>query len=399
MEAVIDIAILAVMVIMVRKNIHIGHVLFACSVLFGITHQVPLTKLAALTLTSASSGSALNLFGSLYLITLLERISRHSGSQSRLVTGVKNLSGNPRFALAALPAFIGLLPSPGGARFSAPMVEEAAKGVDISKEQAAAINYYYRHIWEYFLPLYPSSLLAVEILQISLNSFVLLMVPYAIVTTIFGLLLLRNIRPIPKETNPHPRSEAWKQVLEGVAPICTIMFLVLVFNVHILAALSLVNVAMFIYYKIGWKAVWPMLKASLEIRLLYIVFGALYLRDVMVISGSIEQLPGFFTSIGMTPLMITIVFPFSIGLLTGVSIPGITISLPLIIAMTGPDNLLSMASLGLLSNILGLLLSPIHLCFIMSVEHFSANFAKTYVKLLLPGALILIFAVFYSFII
>ena len=277
------------------------------------------------------------------------------------------------------------------------MVEEAAKNVDISKEQAAAVNYYYRHLWEYFLPLYPASLLALEILQIPLNSFVLVMFPYTIVTTIFGLPLLRNIKRAPNEDNRDPASEAVKQVLEGVAPICTIMFLALVFHIHILLALLFVIIAMIIYYKIGWKAILPMLKASLEVRLNYIIVAAIYLRDVMVHSGAINQLPDFFASIGMTPLLIAIIFPLTIGVLTGVTITGVTIALPIIMTMTTPNSFMSLASLALLSNIVGIMLSPIHLCFIMSVEHFSANFAKTYVKLLLPEALILVFAVFYSF--
>lgn len=398
MEALKDILVLVLLVVMFKKRIQIGHIFVISAVLFGVLHYISPFKLASLLFSSVTSRSTLAIFAALYLITLLEKVMRRSGSQAKLVSGLMHISGDPRVSMAALPAIIGLLPSPGGARFSAPLVEEASKGIIITKEQNAAINYYYRHLWEFFLPLYPASLLAVEILQVPLEKFVLVMLPFTIFTVIAGLMLFRKF-PSQERSNQEENSPlAKKQVFEGLAPIIAIMILVLVFKLHILFALILTIAFMLIYYKIAIAEIGCMIAAALEIRLLYMVLGAIYLREVLVQSGSIEQLLTYFQGIGLSPLLISIIFPIMLGLLTGVTLAGVTISLPIVVSLAGPHNLLSLGSLAFASIVIGIMLSPVHLCLLMSIEHFAADFGKTYVKLIIPEVLLLLFAIAYSYI-
>lgn len=398
MEALKDILVLVLLVVMFKKRIQIGHIFVISAILFGVLHYISPLKLVSLLYASLTSRSTLSIFAALYLITLLEKVMRKSGSQAKLVSGLMHISGDPRISMAALPAIIGLLPSPGGARFSAPLVEEASKGILITGEQNAAINYYYRHLWEFFLPLYPASLLAVEILHVPLERFVLVMLPFTIFTVIAGLLLFRKFPLQERSTQEKNSPLAKKQVLEGLAPIVAIMVLVLVFKLHILLALILTIAFMLIYYKIAISEIGRMIAAALEIRLLYMVLGAIYLREVLVQSGSIEQLLTYFQGIGLSPLLISIIFPIMLGLLTGVTLAGVTISLPIVVSLAGPHNLLSLGSLAFASIVIGIMLSPVHLCLLMSIEHFAADFGKTYVKLIIPEALLLLFAIAYSYI-
>ncbi|PKM88490.1 MAG: hypothetical protein CVU87_07295 [Firmicutes bacterium HGW-Firmicutes-12] len=398
MEAVKDLFVLALLVYMFKKRIQIGHVFMVCAVLFGTFHTLSPLKLVSLFYTSLTSHSTLSIFLALYLITLLEKVMRKSGSQSKLVTGLVNLSGNPRITMAALPAIIGLLPSPGGARFSAPLVEEASKGIDLTGEQNAAINYYYRHLWEFFLPLYPGTLVAAEILQVPLEKYVLVMLPFTVFAIIAGVLLFRNTPSKKLETPNKSDSSAWKDVVEGLSPIVAIMLLVLVFKLNIVYALFITVACMFLYYRISLNNIFPMIVSALEIRLLYMIFSAMYLREVLVQSGSTEQMLTYFQSIGLSTLLITIIFPLMMGLLTGFTLAGVTITLPIVASLAGPDNLMALGSLAFASIIIGIILSPMHLCLLMSIEHFSADFGKTYVKLLVPEALLLLFALAYYYI-
>jgi hypothetical protein len=191
---------------------------------------------------------------------------------------------------------------------------------------------------------------------------------------------------------------AWKDVVEGLSPIAAIMLLVLVFKMNIVFALFITISSMFFYYKIEFKNVGPMIVSALEVRLLYMIFSAMYLREVLVQSGSTEQMLSYFQSIGLSTLLITIIFPLLMGLLTGFTLAGVTISLPIVVSLAGPDNLISLGSLAFASIIIGIILSPMHLCLLMSIEHFSADFGKTYVKLLLPEALLMLFALAYYYI-
>ena len=65
-------------------------------------------------------------------------------------------------SLMALPAVVGLIPMPAGALFSAPLVQQAGDGVELSAEWKSAVNYWFRHVWEYWWPLYPGVIIAMQ---------------------------------------------------------------------------------------------------------------------------------------------------------------------------------------------------------------------------------------------
>lgn len=392
-----DVAVLILLIVLLRKRVSIGHALFVCALLFGILHRLPLTDISGQLYRSLISPSTLTLLGALYLITLLEQVMRHTNIRNQLVTGLRNVSGDPRFSLAALPSIIGLLPSPGGARFSAPMVDDAAKNMDLSGDRKAAINYYYRHTWEYFLPLYPSSLLAAEILNIPLGYFMLVMLPYSLVTIAAGLLLFRHTTPPPKDHEIN-RSQAFKEVLKGLTPIIAITLLVMVFHLDILIALLLVIAATLIIYRVPWENILAMLKDSLEPRMLYTVYSAVFLRDILTYSGRIDQLVQYANSIGLSPLIIALTLPALIGMLSGMIIPGVAITLPIMVALSGSSNVMVLGGLAFITNYIGDMFSPLHLCLIMSTEHFNADLGKTYRWLVAPYTLVFAFALVYTYV-
>ncbi len=397
MEILKILFVLLVMVIMFKKHINVGHVLTVTALLFGILHHVGIAQFGDILLMTLTSPSSLLLFPALYLINLMDKIMQQAGSQSRLVLGLQNTLGDPRLSMIILPAIIGLLPAPGGAKFSAPMVEEASKELAISKEKKAAINYYYRHLWEFFVPLHPSCLIAVEILQIPLNTYMLIMFPLFIFISLFGLILFRKFPP--KTTQQHikaPSAQTRKDIIEGLSPVLATMVLVVLFHMSIIPALTIVDLTMLVYYRLKPKRILSLLKQALEPRLFYMVFAAMFLRYVLENSGTIGSMLNVFNTIGLNTLIIAIVFPLVIGLLTGDTLVGISLTLPVILSITGDGQLLSMAVLAIISNFIGVLLSPLHLCFIMSVEHFHADFPRTYIMMLIPELLLFITVLGYS---
>lgn len=396
MEIIKDLFILAYLIILLRKGAQIGHVLFTTGLLFGLLHGLNPVQLILLICQSLTSPANLIIYAALILISMLEILMRNTGAQGRLVSGMKTMSRDHRFAMAALPAIIGLLPSPGGARFSAPLVEEAARDLVVKGEDSAAINYWYRHIWEFFLPLYSSVLLGAQIMAVPMQTFVLVMIPLTIISTAAGLLLLRSVEKPPNPDTQSPRS--WNYILEGLAPILAIMVLVLAFNLNILLALFICIVSMLIIYRVEIAHIPKMCWESLNPKLLYMMFAAMYVRDAMVASGAVDQLSEYIRSAGLDPMLIAIILPSSITMLTGITVPGVSITMPLMMAMGGEANILSLGSLTMAATMVGSLLSPVHLCLIMSVEHFKCSLGGTYRRILLPTALLLTFAILYSYI-
>ena len=88
-----------------------------------------------------------------------------AGQMQRLLENFRGLITNIRINLIIFPALIGLLPMPGGAIFSAPMVKDLGRKSGFSGDKLSFVNYWFRHIWEYCWPLYPGVLLATIELQ------------------------------------------------------------------------------------------------------------------------------------------------------------------------------------------------------------------------------------------
>jgi hypothetical protein len=78
-------------------------------------------------------------------------------------------------SLVLIPAAIGLVPLPGGALFSAPLVGQSTENSS-SPEWKAAVNYWFRHILEYWWPLYPVVIVTLSIFTLQTWKFMLLQI-------------------------------------------------------------------------------------------------------------------------------------------------------------------------------------------------------------------------------
>jgi len=68
-------------------------------------------------------------------ITMLGTVLKHLEKLDVIVSSLETLIGDSRLSLASIPAFIGLLPMPGGAMMSAPLVNEFANRQRVSSQQ------------------------------------------------------------------------------------------------------------------------------------------------------------------------------------------------------------------------------------------------------------------------
>ena len=131
----------------------------------------------------------------LLLVIWLSSLMAEGGVMRDLVEAVRSRVPR-RLAFAALPAVIGFLPMPGGALFSAPMVDSADPQRALSGLLKAQTNHWFRHIWEYWWPLYPGVILALELTRLEIWQFVLAQLPVTLIAVGSGALLL--LRRIPR---------------------------------------------------------------------------------------------------------------------------------------------------------------------------------------------------------
>ncbi|MEM2939203.1 MAG: DUF401 family protein [Candidatus Bathyarchaeia archaeon] len=134
----------AVLLFLSRRNL--GVAMFVGAVILGV-FLCP-GNLPFIVWSSLVDPSTFLLAAIVGLIPVIGGVLNETGQMDRLV---RNLRVGRRFFLMVSPALIGLLPMPGGALLSAPLVDKA--GVGLSSERKAGVNVWFRHVLYLVYPL------------------------------------------------------------------------------------------------------------------------------------------------------------------------------------------------------------------------------------------------------
>ena len=181
--------------VLVRCKVPLGAAVLVGGAVLGALFGLAPLNIGSAALRGMFSPGSIGLGSITVLLLGLSQTMRGAGQLTEIVKLAKSLLRRPAIAMAALPALVGLLPMPGGALFSAPMVESAADGSGESGGRLSAINYWYRHIWEHCWPLYPGVLLAVDHAGWPMDAYVLLMAPLGLFMVLSGLVIFRGLHP------------------------------------------------------------------------------------------------------------------------------------------------------------------------------------------------------------
>jgi hypothetical protein len=129
----------------------------------------------------------------------------------------------------------------------------------------------------------------------------------------------------------------------------------------------------------------------------FITLAGVMIFESLLNSSGFIPLAGRELSRGSVPIALIIAFlPFLAGFVTGIAIGFAGAAFPIVVGFISADvTLQPIAALVLAFSMgyAGMMLSPVHLCFILTVDYFSASFIKVY-KYLLPCVLtVMIFGV------
>ncbi|RQW86749.1 MAG: DUF401 family protein [Geobacter sp.] len=390
-------AVLVILIILLRKKIFLGTVMAVgslCLAIFYRTH--PMDFLEGIQIAFLAPVS-LEMTGTIVLTMILENILRKTETLKKMVMSLSRFLPDYRLVMATMPAVIGLLPSPGGAVFSAPMVSEASAAFGVSPERKALINYWFRHIWEYISPLYPGLILAAGIAQISCRELAIINAPFAISVVVWGFLLCFSgirrseaINAVPQEG----KGRVFAVFFIAFSPILLILILVVVAGISPVLSIGGVILVLFLLHHYSARRVWITLRESVSIRMLLMVAGILVFQETLRITGSLAGISTFFAASGLPVVLIVAVLPFLTGFMTGLTIAFVGITFPLLLPLIGHDALFpGLLALAFGSGFAGVMLSPLHLCLVLTREYFNADLNKVYRLLLLPSILVLAAAI------
>lgn len=313
---------------------------------------------------------------------------------------------SPRSAMAVLPAVIGLLPMPGGALFSAPLVDDCDEKNEVPPLLKSQINYWFRHIWELTWPLYPGVILAMELSGLEIYQMFIVGAPMMITMIASGyFFILRKVHIQSSHTVPseHHFLKLMSPILTVVAVYALIMLLfpwIRDMNKYLPMILGIIAAMLLLQYQhplpfAKWREIFLSSRAlNMGIIVALIrIYGAFI--EARLPSGVLlmEQMRVELDTFGIPIIVLVMLISFISGLTTGVSLGFVGASLPIAFSLLGTDAELS-TRLGILAltypfGFIGVMLSPVHVCLIVTSEHFKTSLVRSMGRLLVPSALIL----------
>jgi integral membrane protein (TIGR00529 family) len=387
------ILLLAFMIFLISRKIKVGYVLMLATAATEAIFYIPVEKFVIPVLSSTFTPKTITIVVMIFSILVLSNFMKDKKLLSELISNLSSFVKSKKILNICLPAFIGLLPMPGGALFSAPMVDEGLKDTDFTKEEKTYINYWFRHIWEYILPLYPGIILTSGIFGISNKTLFFLHLPFTVAMIVIGYFTIFFNREVKSHSLTKPSFKSLINVLKSISPVLIILCLSIVFNINVAVSMIVTLIFCFIIFKAEPKDIKKYLKSALNFDMLIMVLGIFYFKEALEVTGAISLLPSIFHSGSYYTILMLIFLPFITGLLTGITLAYVGISFPILsVYIVNSQGLnLNFEMLAYISGFLGVLLSPVHLCLLLTNEYFDSELKKVYKYIIKSSIALFIF--------
>lgn len=410
-----------IVIILIRRKFHFGLSLFIGSLILGIfslgnIDGVDIGKAILRAIiydvdTGSTSFQTIELAILMILIFLLAKTMKDLGAIDRLIKSLKTILSHT-FTIGIIPAIYGLMPVPGGALFSAPMVEKEGKILGLNKDQSNFVNVWFRHIW---FPIYPISSAMILICSkdftglsydIELYHIMAANIPSFLFFIIIGYVFLHLFLGKREKTN-----ESGKKEISGLIylliPTVPLIFYVLLYIISIgfpfisvpeyqntvfIFGLIMSFIILFLISKYSVSEYIKILKQDFSVNIAFAIFGIIIFREMFDTTQVNVILAQIIQTLPFPPIIIIILIPTILGIITGYNLGAVALSYVLIkpfFDITG-ISIIGLTSIVFMSAFIGYLISPIHLCNVVSSDHFKTDTTRMY-KMYIPSVLLILF--------
>jgi integral membrane protein (TIGR00529 family) len=391
MVALVKIAVVIfVLLFLVRRKWDLGLILVLDAALVAVLFRMPARDLLAQAGGALIAWETVSLLLIIFLVLYLGHFLQAGGHFRMMVDALKKLVRDPRLILALPSAFIGLLPMMAGAMMGAPIVEEAARRWDLSPAWKTFYNYWFRHIWEYSWPLYLNLILAAAIVKVPIGRICLVQAPFTALAAGTGLVILfKRVPRLPSERERPGNGKDLARVFLSIWPIVLTIVLIFVFRLDMLVALAVSGLLTLVLTRVPVRDRLGLILKSASPRIVALIAALMVFKRVLEASGALDAVMRAFPPRGPAAIALLFAAPFFIGLLTGVNQAFVAIAFPLLVPIIGegkPDMVLLV--FAYVSGFVGILLSPAHLCLVLTAEYFKAPLKDVYRILAGPVAVV-----------
>lgn len=368
MDIIKLVIVFAVIVIIIGLKQKLWVAILGGIVSASLLYQLGFAQCLELVWKATSSWDTISIILILYFITFLQRLLEKRSQLKMAQQDLNGIFNNRRINASLAPVFVGLLPSAAAAIICGDIVNDAVKD-DLDIEEKAFVTSYFRHIPESFLPTYSSVVIMISLSGVSLPSFILGMLPLVIV--LFALGHIFYLRKIPKETGTLPSENKWRDLLNLVGHLWTligIIVLIIAFNVDTIWAILAIIVLAYPIYRFKIREMPFFLKSAFEPVLIVSSYLIMVFKEILSASGVIESLPAAFSALPIPTYLI-----FAIVFFVGALVSGSTaiIATCTVAAFTAiPDGGMPLMVLLMSFTYAAMQISPTHVCLAVITEYF-----------------------------
>ena len=366
---------LVVILAVARKNLPLA--LFCGAIILGL-FTLPVITILEKILFTLTDLSIIFLALAMGVIPMIGGAMKQSGQMDDLVN---NLRIGRKGLMAISPAIMGLLPMPGGALLSAPILEKGGEGVP--NDLKVAINDWFRHLFVMIYPLSSALIASAKISELSVYTAMLYLMP----TFIFALLLgyiffIRRVHGNIDYSSPF----AFKKLVIPLAIILVAPFLdfllkkILFLPVAEIATLIGVVTAFILAYAISKVKLnlWDIAKKMKAWNFTLIILGMFIFLHIFQASNIADLI----AAIPLPPVTLCVVAGFVLGIATGRVLLPASIILPVYLTTAGITP--TIFALIYTSIFFGYVISPVHPCVAVSIEYFNIPLRKFFALLIIP---------------
>jgi len=376
------------LILILIRRIDIGIAIFIGALTLGLL-TIGLTTFERLFIT-VSNLKTIKLILIVILAFTLGYSMQILGLLEKLCDSVSKFVGKASIIL--LPMMVGLLPMPGGALISAIMIKDLVKDYNVGPTEATFINYWFRHIWVPIWPLYPSLVICAAIIKTGYIEIIKATYPVMIGMLLAGIIYIKNY--FEKLDRSQFKLKMFKlkiiDLFKYFYPILIITLLTLIFKLDLLLTLFLSLIILYIHKRPSIRLLREILRKTVDIKIIILIIAIMWYEDLITYTNSAQVFFNHLNDLNVPLPLAAFILSFIVGFSVGIEISYSAIALPLLTTFTGigseliPKNLMLVFAGGLV----GVMLSPLHLCLILTSQYYSVKLIEVY-KFLIPAGIIL----------
>ncbi|PKL06689.1 MAG: hypothetical protein CVV53_02990 [Spirochaetae bacterium HGW-Spirochaetae-9] len=423
--------VFAVIVFATFRKVHIGLAAALGGVLLALWRGLGIGEVSSLVITEVFRLDTILLVALMACIMAFSSAMKKSGAMAKFSASIGEISPSTRAAMVTTPLLIGTLPMPGGAILSAPLVESLDHDHKLSSVTLTAANFWFRHMLELFWPLYPAFILTTSLSGIPVTRLMLLNIYSLPVLAVLGLTF---ILPGKREKGAFrvapARGSAPSKVLRAFTDKAAVFIrgaapLILVVGTYIALAiiwsalssglaisnsakaligryppilLGLLAGSLFIGFGASGFASFKNCITASTVKLIAVIIGIRVFSALLSGAGVAQAAAEELASAGIPSIFAVALIPLITGLVTGVGLGYVGLAFPIVLGLVpegGPFPREAAIVLAGAFGYAGMMLSPLHSCLVVSVEHFKSSLPATIRKCILPTGIFLVVAMLY----